>query len=1110
MTAMVIGMGRSSSGEIFSTSSLRITGYMTWGTKLFASLCLYLCLLSVSGGAVAQLSNLTSAQQNMLQNLTSEQRDEILQQVRERSDNQTDSDKSDNSKDTRRADPQEVRERYIEVSSIERRLQRRLTTERDDVERPRVGIQQELDQFGYDLFSGENKLPQSAHIPVPSQYTIGPGDVLEVVFYGKRSGRHQLDVNGEGKIHFPELGPMNVAGKSFAEVRGLIDAKVDENFVGVRVSVGMGELRAMQIFVTGDVFDPGSYTVSSLATLSNALLSSGGVKRIGSLRNIQLKRGGKVYTEFDLYDLLLNGDISDDVRLQDGDVVHVPSIGPTVAIGGEVTRPAIYELKEDMTVGRLVEMAGGTTPAADPEDVEISRMTDDGVKTIARVNIDRQDQLNKKLKDGDVVRVYEAPEMAQSIVTLRGHVRRPGTKEWHPGMRLTDVIGSVERDLMPQPDLNYAIIAREIGSRREVKPIRVNLGKAINDPDSAHNIELQERDKIFVFGASRDAERAELVAPLVKRLRFQARHDNPAKVVTVKGNVRFPGDYPWYKGMQVSDLIEASLDVRSGTDMEYALVARPATKAGAKSTRSVRLGKLLKDSGHEENIQLRPEDRLLVFTDQTVGEDSEDSEDGKDKEDKESSEERESGRTSAEIDFEESSNTDISSREITALAAREGISEQQAARRIANEQGAGADRYAHITRQRVERLAREEGISRSKAAEMLIAEADEEAKKEQQERQESNKEADEREEDIAKRKSRRELIDPLIDELRSYARHGHEAPIATISGNVRVQGEYPLEANMRVSDLIRAANGLEESAYALRGELTRYRIVDGKSRQVGHQDINLKAALQGDESADILLEPYDRLHIKQIPGWNHQDEIQISGEVRFPGSYSVRPGEELTELIERAGGLTERAYPHGAVFTREHLREREEQRMQRMEQRLQRDIATIRLREGDSIEGFQQLQDLLTGISQADAIGRLSIDLPGILAGQAEDIRLQDGDRLHIPLEPQEVTVIGEVQQPTSHLHRSGMTREDYIYLSGGTTRLADASRAFVVHANGEVSGYGSTRWFSRASSVQPGDTIVVPFDPDRTTAMKVATDVSQIFYQLGVSVAAWNSVGAF
>src|SRR5690606_21784726 len=196
-------------------------------------------------------------------------------------------------------------------------------------------------------------------VPVPADYIVGPGDTIEVQLIGNTKGRYSLVVGRDGQINFPELGPIAVAGRRFTEVRDDLEARVREQMIGTQASISIGELRSIRVFVLGDAQTPGSYTVSGLSTITNALFVSGGVKRIGSLRNIQLKRNGRTVTTLDLYDLLLRGDTSADVRLLPGDVIFVPPIGRTVSLVGEVRRPAIYELKDETTVSELLELGGG-------------------------------------------------------------------------------------------------------------------------------------------------------------------------------------------------------------------------------------------------------------------------------------------------------------------------------------------------------------------------------------------------------------------------------------------------------------------------------------------------------------------------------------------------------------------------------------------------------------------------------------------------------------------------------------------------------------------------------------------------------------------------------
>ncbi len=218
--------------------------------------------------------------------------------------------------------------------------------------------------FGYDLFSNvPTTFAPATDIPVTADYVVGPGDTVNVQLFGNENQQYFLTVTREGVINFPEIGPLNVSGLSFPDVRNLIDQRVGQQMIGVRASVTLGELRSIRVFVLGDAVRPGSYTVSGLSTMTNALFASGGVKEIGSLRKIELMRGGQTVTTLDLYDLLLHGDTRADARLQPGDTIFVPPIS-TVSVDGEVRRPAIYELRNENTVAELIRWPEHTPTAS--------------------------------------------------------------------------------------------------------------------------------------------------------------------------------------------------------------------------------------------------------------------------------------------------------------------------------------------------------------------------------------------------------------------------------------------------------------------------------------------------------------------------------------------------------------------------------------------------------------------------------------------------------------------------------------------------------------------------------------------------------------------------
>ncbi len=242
-------------------------------------------------------------------------------------------------------------------------------------------------------------------VPVPSDYIVGPGDQIIVQLFGSQNRTLRLTVGRDGRISFPELGPINVGGQTFERVANDLEARVSRQMIGVRASVGMGATRSIRVFVMGETNRPGSYTVSGLTTVTSALYASGGVKPIGSLRDIQLKRQGAVIRRLDLYDLLLRGDTSGDAKLLPGDVIFIPPVSATVAVDGEVQRPAIYELKGTTSVADIIQLAGGTTSEADTGRAALVRVNDRRARVVVNVPLDTPAGRSELLRNGDSLRV---------------------------------------------------------------------------------------------------------------------------------------------------------------------------------------------------------------------------------------------------------------------------------------------------------------------------------------------------------------------------------------------------------------------------------------------------------------------------------------------------------------------------------------------------------------------------------------------------------------------------------------------------------------------------------------------------------------------------------
>ena len=412
-----------------------------------------------------------------------------------------------------------------------------------------------LKPFGYDLFKG---LPSTfapvSDIQVPVDYVVGPGDTLEIQLFGNEPALYELTVQRDGRINFPKLGPIMVSSMNFDSAREAIERRVAQQLPGARISVTMGDLRSIRVFVLGEAEKPGSYTVSGLSTMTNALFVSGGVKTIGSLRDIQLKRNGRLITTLDLYDLLLRGDTSNDRQLLPGDVIFIPPIGSTVSVDGAVRRPAIYELNGEKTVAQAVEIAGGLSPDADAKLGQLERILPSRLREMHNVDLTAAQSRATELANGDKLSIPAIRPTLENSVILSGYVFRPGQFEYRPGLRLTDVLGSVD-ELRPNADQHYIMIRRVLPPDNRITVVSADLRLALAARGSAADLELQPRDKIFVFDLSADRER--VLASLIRELELQATPEQPEQVVSIDGRVKAPGHYPLESTMHVSDLIRA-------------------------------------------------------------------------------------------------------------------------------------------------------------------------------------------------------------------------------------------------------------------------------------------------------------------------------------------------------------------------------------------------------------------------------------------------------------------------------------------------------------------------------------------------------------------------
>ena len=694
---------------------------------------------------------------------------------------------------------------------------------------------------------------------MPNDYRLGPGDEVRIMLYGKDNNEHLLEIDRNGEILLPRVGALVVAGLRFEDARAFIQQRVKNNLVGVEANISLGRMRAISVFMAGEVQVPGAYSVSALSTVSQVLFVSGGVTNIGTLRNIQVKRGGATIATFDTYDLLLRGDAGQDVRLQSGDVVFVPPYERLAIIEGEVKRPMAYELLGHESAAQLVFMAGGFTRDAYPAAAVLLRKSQDqNLAVVKNINLLDIEQ-SVALVDGDRLRVPQAADTYENAITVKGAAVRPGIYAWSAGTRVSSLLRSVKVDLLPTVDLDYALIVREKNPRLEIIVKQFNLGDAMLNP---------------------------------------------------------------------------------GTDLDLAL---------------------------------QPRDQLILF-------------------------------------------------------------------------------------------------------------------------------------ELADLKSRTTLLAPIIRKLRAQAKEGEPVQVVSISGAVKAPGEYPLKQGDRAFALVRAAGGFKDSVFLAAAELRR--IIDAVSGSVDleYRELSFEAFGQLADANNLLLQSRDHITVRDIPDWNPGELVEVRGEVRFPGGYLIRRGETIAEVIARAGGLTEDAFPQGAIFTRVEIARRESERATELAQTIQADVAASMLTQERRSVDLAELNSISETLQNFEGKGRLLFDLDKALAGVAgENLVLADGDRLTIPQESFTVSIIGQVRRQGTHVFQANYDVKDYLSLAAGMTSRADKKAMYIVKANGAVMS-AKTSWLKFSNPQQqlaPGDTIVVPVNNRYKDSLTMWTDITQIIYNSAVALAA-------
>jgi len=453
-----------------------------------------------------------------------------------------------------------------------------------------------LERFGMDVFrNGEaNPAYLPMDLPVGSNYVVGPGDSLSFDLWGGVAQRLLRTVDRQGRVSLPEVGPILVSGRTLGDVQQEVQRMLRTQFRDVSADVSLQRLRTVRVYVVGDVSSPGAYDVSSLSTPLNALFAAGGVTQQGSLRRLQHYRGKQLIEEVDAYDLLLHGIRGDLARLENGDSLLVPPLGPVVKIDGMVRRPALYELHSEKTLEDALDLAGGILPAAALRHIEVQRLVAHEKRTMLSVEIGetsdpeavRAQLRGLAVQDGDQIHIFPIAPYNSASIYLEGHVLRPGRYSYKPEMKLTDLVTSYA-DLLPEPSTRYAEIIRLRAPDYHPVVETFDLAAALEHAEKAPT--LEPLDTVHIFG----------------RFDFE-----PDPEVIVTGEVRAPGRYRTSGQQHLRDAIFLAGGVTPDAWLDSAQLFRR-LQDGTSRVFSINLNDALAGDPLN-NVLVQPRDRILV------------------------------------------------------------------------------------------------------------------------------------------------------------------------------------------------------------------------------------------------------------------------------------------------------------------------------------------------------------------------------------------------------------------------------------------------------------------------------------------------------------------
>ena len=840
-------------------------------------------------------------------------------------------------------------------------------------------------QFGYDLFQGIYTTNEPFNGAISDNYRLGIGDELVITMLGQESMTQRLRVDREGRMTIPRLGAIPAIGLTMSQFQRELSTRVNSAFIGTEAYASLGQVRQFSVVVLGEVARPGIQQVTGLSSILDALASAGGLKKTGSLRQVRVMRGDRA-VPVDLYDLLMGNANNPDLSLREGDRVVVPTLGPTIAIAGDVKRPAVYELPASASAITAVDALALSGGSIRPAGAKYTRISFDPQ---GREIVTQLDSLNFRVTPGDIVVVGRGADIQLGSVGLAGDVRVAGRRS----LQSVSTIGGLIQDanaFRENAYLSFAVLSTSDAQTLSRRYFALNLRRIL---EGQEDYQLRDGDELIVL-ADRDVRylSSRTIQTIIgdRRDGSLASQGDQVPPARAPEQVSSSAPAPQPQSATLSRLESLAGEFGGSTGGDQALSGNPQEGEARKGEQAAMAPQAQKRSGQECRSAIAL--RKLVY------------------------ETRDGRFANAIVGTEEP-------------------------RQVAN-QG------------------------------RLVAAADECP----------------------------EIFERNPDLLSFVLEHS-----VNVTGEVRRPGVYPLVPETSLDSVAAIAGGLTREADLQRVELSRFSMQGAAAPASVRQVVDLRVQ----DPAAVLIGPGDVVRFNALFSDRDSGPIYLAGEFARPGSYEIRRGERLSEIIGRAGGLTAQAYPYGAVFTRERVKRAEQLALQRLARELNSAVTMAAARRGTDANSFSGFMQLSRDVANAPATGRVVIEAdPTVLQVRPElDVVLEPGDRIFVPKRPNSVLVTGDVLNPGAQQFVSGRRADAYIRLAGGLQRSADSGRVFIVQPNGAAQPVGVSAFNFTPVQVPPGSTIVVPKDATPFDVFTFARDIGSIVSQLAISAAALSVI---